>query len=1052
MDPAGLDTIVILGSPGLPFLYRGEVKVPFRSYRDLVAVSLKPGAAPAGTEQVIAVARRMKLELVEVGEQVRRQNVLAFRLQGEAAEGEVARVVEELQRVEGVAAAGSVVRMDRESLSFLTDELVVKFKSHVDLDAVPEIARRFELSTLRGLPQAGNAFLFRSSGPATYALLEVAARLVESGTVEYAEPNLVSTVVDDAINPTDFLSPMQWHLPLINCPDAWQVISDNFGAGFTFGSPNLNIAVVDSGVDVGNLDFSGAVSNGSPKVYQIFDFQNMVGNNNSRQGGHGTCCAGIATALPNNPSGVAGQNEGAVGSGGNCRLMAIERPFPGSEVAYSDMYVWVGGFNPNSGTAGFPAQISPGADVITNSFGYSVGMPISGLMKDTFDLLTTYGRGGRGVLLFFSAGNNSVDFTLQRPWAAYTRTFAIAASSLDTDGVTEIRAPYSNFGGSGIIDVCAPSDSALGAIYDPPRSYGTVTPTDRTSSDFPPDAPGHWTVQTTMSAAATGVTSLTVASSAGFAGNQFIIIGPPGTAGAEFGMVTGVPDATHLSVQALKNAHGAGTAVFGGPANILTNFGGTSSATPLAAGVGALLLTVRPSLTWVQVRDLLRGTAVHIDAANTNLVGIWRDQNGVASNQPGYLGAVYSRWYGFGRIDAVAAVNGALGLGATADVIVRENLGDSGLVPSVGTFWNSPDIWVRNLSPAAEGAAALPPNYTTAGPTQDAQASHDNYVYVRVKNIGPVPTSTFYVRVYLSHWAGTEFVYPTDFIPTTRPSDPLPSPLVPGTYLLGEVQHGPLGPNGVDSVNVTWVQAAIPPETVIVNGTTVHWHPCLLVEISPQDGPTPAGVHVWDNNNLGQKNVTIDYASDDATFGAALVVGNLLNRSGSLELYVDRSQVPAGIHLYIDVLDPRVKKELKRLIQEDGGPEGSLPPEVVLLDETRVLVERSGSERCQEGLVVTLPRHARLKLCDPQEHPGRPSRISVGYVRGREVFLLPPDEIIRIPLRAGPGGLIPMIVGGVVTERVEDGGYPVGITQRDANGTTSGAAAVEVRVGKDREG
>jgi len=95
--------------------------------------------------------------------------------------------------------------------------------------------------------------------------------------------------------------------------------------------------VVDSGVELGNPDFIGTVSNGNSKVYQVFDFQNMVANNNSRQGGHGTCCAGIATALANNPSGVMGQNEGVAGSAANCRLMAIERPFPGSEVGYSDM-------------------------------------------------------------------------------------------------------------------------------------------------------------------------------------------------------------------------------------------------------------------------------------------------------------------------------------------------------------------------------------------------------------------------------------------------------------------------------------------------------------------------------------------------------------------------------------------------------------------------------------------------------------------------------------------------------------------------------------------
>ncbi|TME80825.1 MAG: hypothetical protein E6I43_12940 [Chloroflexi bacterium] len=350
-----------------------------------------------------------------------------------------------------------------------------------------------------------------------------------------------------------------------------------------------------------------------------------------------------------------------------------------------------------------------------------------------------------------AAGRSTCHVVVQRPSGsarlhAELRRKPFAASTLNVDGVTEIRAPYSNFGGAGIIDIGAPSDSQLGAAYNPPVSYGTVTATDRTSGDFPPDAPSHWTVQTTTSGpAAAGATGLVVANSAGFAVNQFIVVDAPGAPGTEFSMVTAIPDATHLSVTPLKNGHAAGTAVFGGPANSLSNFGGTSSATPLSAGLGALLLTVRPSLTWVQVRDILRGTAVHIDAANTDPVGIWRDANGVASNQPGYTGPVYSRWYGFGRIDALAAVNGVLTLGATADLIIRDNLGDSGLVPSVGRFWDSPDIWVRNLSPAAEGAAALPANYATPGPTQDVAASHDNYIYARVKNIGPVATSDFYL-------------------------------------------------------------------------------------------------------------------------------------------------------------------------------------------------------------------------------------------------------------------------------------------------------------------
>src|SRR5882724_3682306 len=559
VHPAGLQTVVILGTPGLPFLYRGDVKTPFEPYPDHLALSLDPKTADRVEEQVLGVARERKLVPVEVGNQVKRQHVHVLKFPPGTPDGEKERLGHELAAISGVTAVGPLVRMDKESLSFLSNELVVKFRSQVSLEQLPELAKRFKLETVRRLPQAGNAFLFRSPGPVTYAILKIAEQLVESGLVEYAEPNLISTVVDDAINPTDFLYPMQWHLPLIHCPDAWQAINDNISPDFSFGSPTINIAVVDSGVDVTNPDFIGNVSNGQPKVYQVFDFQNMVANNTARQGGHGTCCAGIATAPGNNASGVAGQNEGVAGSAGNCRLIAIERPFPGSEVAYSDMYIWTSGFDPASSSAGFPAAISPGADVITNSFGYSIGMAISGLMKDTFDYLTTYGRGGRGVLLFFSAGNAAVDFTLIRPWAAYTRTFAVAASSLGTDGVTEVHAPYSNFAGpASTIDFCAPSDRPLGGPYNPPATYGTVTVADRTSGDFPPNAPSHWTAQTTMStAAAAGATSLVVGSSGAFAVSQFIVVGAPGSAGADFSQVTAIPDGTHLTVMPLNNAHAA---------------------------------------------------------------------------------------------------------------------------------------------------------------------------------------------------------------------------------------------------------------------------------------------------------------------------------------------------------------------------------------------------------------------------------------------------------------------------------------------------------------
>jgi len=71
------------------------------------------------------------------------------------------------------------------------------------------------------------------------------------------------------------------------------------------------------------------------------------------------------------------------------------------------------------------------------------------------------------------------------------------------------------------------------------------------------------------------------------------------------------------------------------------DFGGTSSATPLVAGVAALVLSANRSLKWDQVRDVLTSTADKIDTAG----GDYRSG--------------HSLKYGFGRVNAEAAVTKA---------------------------------------------------------------------------------------------------------------------------------------------------------------------------------------------------------------------------------------------------------------------------------------------------------------------------------------------------------------------------------------------------------
>lgn len=78
-------------------------------------------------------------------------------------------------------------------------------------------------------------------------------------------------------------------------------------------------------------------------------------------------------------------------------------------------------------------------------------------------------------------------------------------------------------------------------------------------------------------------------------------------------------------------------------ANDGTGFGGTSAATPLAAGIAGLMLSVNPSLTPADIRRILRETADKIDSGNAGY-----DTNG------------WSNQYGFGRVNAAAAVQSSV--------------------------------------------------------------------------------------------------------------------------------------------------------------------------------------------------------------------------------------------------------------------------------------------------------------------------------------------------------------------------------------------------------
>ncbi|RZU40343.1 S8 family serine peptidase [Edaphobacter modestus] len=563
---------VVLGEAGMPSFRRKNVPVPFRSPGD------KLGVITRGEEGAAAVDAYLREHQLKSERPHGRDLVIVT-----CDPTQSARIAADLRRLPEVREVGRLVNPSARGTGILTRNINVQARPGTDEKQLAAVAEKAGCTVARKLILKDHWILTLKEGE-DFSVLDAALMLEADSHITAAEPDIAFTADPDAITPTDQLYASQWHLGRVNAPDAWQTLRDTNAAGvnpgdpndLTFGSANILLAVMDTGVKSVTLggvvsaehpEFQGNVTSGQPKVTGFFDFGGMVANCNDPiavfgDGYHGSACAGVAAARVDNASAVAGEDEGGSGAAPNCRILAVQGSNPCTEAQYSDMYLWLAGFDPGNPDPAFPAQLAHGADVVTNSWGgYNPAVwPISTLMDDLFTNLTDNGRGGLGTLMFFSAGNaGQPNFWTQRPFAAHPRNFGVAAST-DAD----VKADYSNWGDG--VDLCAPS-----------------------------------------SGGAVDITTTTIPGKGTLAGHT------------------------------------------GGALDYISNFGGTSSATPLTAGVASLLLSMDPTLTHEEARAVLTRTAKRIDYSNSDTDGHWRDLDGDGINE-------YSWWYGFGMVDAARAV------------------------------------------------------------------------------------------------------------------------------------------------------------------------------------------------------------------------------------------------------------------------------------------------------------------------------------------------------------------------------------------------------------
>lgn len=99
--------------------------------------------------------------------------------------------------------------------------------------------------------------------------------------------------------------------------------------------------------------------------------------------------------------------------------------------------------------------------------------------------------------------------------------------------------------------------------------------------------------------------------------------------------------------------------------NYTSTMNGTSSSAPMVTGVVALMLSVNANLTWRDIKYILASTARKVDLSSGNMshptgndLSGHTYMYGWRTNAAGYA---FHNWYGFGAIDADAAIAMALG-------------------------------------------------------------------------------------------------------------------------------------------------------------------------------------------------------------------------------------------------------------------------------------------------------------------------------------------------------------------------------------------------------
>lgn len=433
--------------------------------------------------------------------------------------------VDELIALDEIEMVGMLVNLS--SMAFLTGELEVTTESTADLTALDSLVTQLGFVQEEIYVEHDVKEIIYSS-PYSYSDHRFLQDVAQFESITEVLNVNTPTFFSRRLHSEDFLFREQWHSRILQNQEAWQEI-EKCDSNKKYGDSDIVVAVYDTGIPTETFgadtypthpDFVGPAGNRAAKVLYSYDFTQakLVADNNSVEYGHGSMVAGIIAGQKNSET-----NEGVMGIAPNVSLIGAiydtHRTGLKKRKVDAGVFTWFAGLDPkflselssefNSANAPvnfFPTNTSTGAinspDIVSNSWGNDAGYDSLKYREDeAFDRSVRYGRQGKGLLVFFAAGNENGDLSngyngnIKDNSDVGTHEFvmAVGASSLDDNGLEEVHASYSNIGtvAGQEIEFVAPShDSYLRdtsgayifddngfriALHKPPQHYGVIT-------------------------------------------------------------------------------------------------------------------------------------------------------------------------------------------------------------------------------------------------------------------------------------------------------------------------------------------------------------------------------------------------------------------------------------------------------------------------------------------------------------------------------------------------------------------------------------------------